>query len=227
MKLSDIMHFMLTAVILLGFVSWLPAENSIAWAQSAPEANAQYNTDKTINFPTELVATLPDGFEFAKDSDTHAFGAGLQSYVSFAVGGTRIQNYAGRKAEISLLYEYRWFNRSDATGNYSYEMYKNHADNSTELEIESGGEEKGKEPLGSGILSWSKVVCEAYGEEPTRVYYTCKWIGQVGDGWLFITIKEMPESKEQADKWIPAICEKISKLDMHQYLVPVTGSEEE
>lgn len=226
MNLSGIMRLMIIAIMLIGFESWLPVGNSIAWAQSAIEANAQYNMDKTINFPAELAATLPDGFEFAKDSDTHAFGAGLQSYMSFAVSGTRVQNYAGRKAEIILLYEYRWFNRSDAAGNYSYEMYKN-ADYNTELEIESGGEEKGKESLGSGTLSWAKAVCEAYGEEPTRVYYTCKWIGQVGDGWLFVTIKEIPQSKAQADKWIAAICKKIVKLDMHQYLVPVIGPEEE
>lgn len=226
MKLSDIMRPMLSVVILLGFLSWLPAESNIAWAQSASEANAQYNMDKTINFPAELVATLPDGFEFIKDKDAHAFGAGLQSYVSFAVTGTRFQNYAGSKAEISLLYEYRWFNRSDATGNYSWEMCKN-ADYTTELEIESGGDEKGKETLGSGILSWSKVVCEAYMGEPARIYYTCKWIGKVGDGWLFITIKEIPQSKDQAYKWIPKICGKILKIDMHQYLMPVTEFEEE
>lgn len=226
MKLSDTMRLMFILVMVLGFVNWLPTENGIAWAQSATEANAQYNTEKTINFPTELVATLPEGFEFIKNKDAHAFGAGLQSSVTFLVTGTRFQNYAGRKDEITLLYEYRWFNRSDATGNYSWEMCKN-ADYSTELEIETGGDQKGKESLDSGILSWSKVVCEAYMGEPARIYYTCKWIGKVGDGWLFITIKEIPQSKDQAYKWISKICENILKIDMHQYLMPVTEFEEE
>jgi hypothetical protein len=226
MKLSDIIRLMFIAVMLLGFESWLPAGNSTVWAQSAIEANAQYNIDKTINFPAELVATLPDGFEFIKDKDAHAFGAGLQSSVSFSVTGTRFQNYAGRKNEIILLYEYRWFNCSDAIGNYSWEMCKN-VDYSTELEIETGGDEKGKESLGSGILSWCKVVCKAYMGEPERIYYTCKWIGKVGDGWLFITIKEIPQSKDQAYKWISKIRENILKIDMHQYLMPVTEFEEE
>lgn len=220
MKLSDIMRLMLIAVILLGFVSWLPAESSIALAQSAIEANAQYNIEKTVNFPAELAAILPDGFV----KDTHSFGAGLQSNVSFTVHGTKVQNYAGRNGEIYLSYEYRWFNRSDATGNYSYEMYKNNTEQ--ELDIGSAGEEKGKESLGSGVLSWSKRVSEVFGE-PTRFYYSCKWIGQVGDGWLFITIEEIPKSKDQAYEWIPKICEKISKLNMHQYLAPVTISEED
>lgn len=224
MKLSDIMRPMLSVVILLGFVSWFPAESNIAWAQSAIEANAQYNIEKSVNFPAELVAILPDGFV----KDNHSFGAGLQSNVGFTVHGTKVQNYAGRNAEVYLSYEYRWFNRSDATGNYSYEMYKNNVDNNSEqeLEIGSAGEEKGKESLGSGVLSWSKRVSEVFGE-PTRFYYSCKWVGQVGDGWLIITIVEIPKSKDQAYEWITKICEKISKLDMHQYLVPVTGFEEE
>jgi hypothetical protein len=212
MKLSGVTRLTIVLVTFFGLLSCYKAEN-LAWAQSAVEANAQYNMDKTINFPAELAAILPAGFV----KDTASFGAGFQSNVGFSVHGIK-HGKMGR--DIYLSYEYRWYNRSDPTGNFAYEQTLQTDVVAQEGEIGAEGEEKGKEPLENGVLSWSKQVIDAFGE-PRKIYYSCKWIGQVGNGWLIITMVSLPESKGLAYTLVPKICEKISKLNMQQYLAPV------